>query len=425
VPPRLVRPPTQPTAALVGSATAIAGSGGDVRLLVVGPRFPWPLDKGDQLTVFNMVKHFSRQHQVALVTFAEPNLPPDVMRRVADHAERVKVVPHRRAAAYAGALRALFTGGVLQVGYHSSRRMARAVAKMVADFRPDVVYAHTIRMAPYLAALPNPKVLGMQISMALNYGRLAGFARSPLWRLLYRLEAARARRYEPRITAEFDRCLLISEADAGALGPQRPVNVVINPHGVDFDHFTSDGSVAEEPGRIVFTGNMAYPPNVDAVEWFVEEMLPRVQKRVPGASLWVAGADPSRRVRALGRHPGVEVTGRVPDLRPHMDRAQVGIDPLRVGAGLQNKVLEGMSMALPMVITSVANEGIGAVPGQHVVMADDAGTFAEEVACLLEDPARGSRIGAEARRFIVDGWSWEKHFADLERQLELLVKRGG
>jgi sugar transferase (PEP-CTERM/EpsH1 system associated) len=393
-----------------------------MRLLVAAPRFPWPLDKGDRLTVYNLVQHFSRRHSVALVCFLEPGQDPAWVRRLEGVAERVEVVPLRRAAAYGRAALGLASRRPLQVHYYRSPAMARRLRAVVEEFRPDLVYAHTIRMAEYLAGdRPVPGALGMQISMALNYDRLARFASSPLWRAAYRLEAGRSGRYEPRIAARFDRCLLISEADVAALGLPRPTNVLVNPHGVDFEYFRRSPGAVAEPGRIVFTGNMAYAPNRDAVEWFVTEILPLVRRQVPGARLDVVGADPPRRVLDLAADPAVEVTGRVPDMRPYLERAAAGVDPLRIGAGLQNKVLEGMAMGLPMVITSIANEGIGAAPGEEVLVADDPPAFAAAVARLLEDPGLGRAIGERARRMIEQRWSWEANFADLERDMLSLV----
>jgi sugar transferase (PEP-CTERM/EpsH1 system associated) len=396
-----------------------------VRILVLGPRFPFPLDKGDRLTVFNLVRHFGRTHDVALVTFLEPGQDPTDRRHLEEAAERIDTVPLRPPRSYLRAVLGMLRGKPLQVGYYADPAMRRKVAEVVEEFRPDIVYAHTIRMAEYLAGVPLPKVLAMQISMRLNYGRLARFHRSRLRRLIYRIEAWWAGRYEPRIARRFDRCLLISEHDVAALGEPRPENILINPHGVDFRFFTSTGGGAEEDGALVFTGNMAYPPNADAVEWFVSDILPLVREQVPGARLRVVGADPLPSVRELADDRSVEVTGRVPDLRPYLDGAEVALDPLRVGAGLQNKVLEALSMGVPMVVTSVANEGIGAEPGRHLLVADTPEEFAAAVVGLLRDPSLRATMGAEARRFIVEEWSWEKHFGDLEREMCSLVAGAG
>ena len=391
-----------------------------MRLLVVAPRLPWPLDKGDRLTVHNLVRHLSRNHEVALVCFLEPGQSSEDARHVGEYAARVDLVPLDRRTATLRAGAGLVTRSPLQVRYYRSRSMRDTVRRVADEFRPDVLYAHTIRTAEYVAGDPRPTVLAMQISMTLNYRRLAAFARNPLWKALYTIESRRSRAYEPAAARRFDLCLLISEADVAALG-DRPPNVMINPHGVDYAYFTRAPGSVPEPGSIVFTGNMAYPPNIDAAEWFVEEMLPSVLERVPHAWLSIVGTDPHRRVRALGGHPAVAVTGRVPDMRPYLERAAVGIDPLRIGAGLQNKVLEGLSMGLPMVITSTANEGIGAVPGEEVLVADDPPAFADEVVRVLTDGGLARDLGARGRAFIVGRWSWEAHFEDLERALERLA----
>ena len=397
-----------------------------MRILVLAPRFPYPLDKGDRLTVFNLVKHFSRLHDVALVTFLEESQSPAVTRHLEGPADRIDTVPLQTRRSYLRALMGMLRGKPLQVGYYSSPQMTHTVARVIDEFRPEIVYAHTIRMAGYLADDGrHPKVLGMQISMRLNYGRLARFHKNLARRLVYRIEAWWAGRYERKIAGRFDRCLLISEHDVSALGMPRPENILINPHGVDFRFFTSTGAGAEEEGNLVFTGNMAYPPNADAAHWFVKEILPLVRNEVPGAVLTIVGADPPPSVLELAADGLVEVTGRVPDLRPYLDRAQVAIDPLRVGAGLQNKILEGMSMSVPMVVTSVANEGIGAEPGRHLLVGDTPGEIASAVATVLRNPDLRNTMGVEARKFIVEQWSWEKHFDDLEREMCSLVAGAG
>lgn len=393
-----------------------------MRLMVIAPRFPYPLDKGDRLTVFNLLKHFSRRHRLALVTFLEPGQDPDDRRHFEGWVEEIHTLPLSRARAYGGCLAGGLSRRPLQTCYYRDPRMAALVARAVESFRPDLIYAHTIRVGEY--PLPHragrTTVLAMQIAMTLNYGRLASFARQPASRLFYGLEHRKVARYEPWIARQYDRCLLISPADLAALGPGVD-NVFFSPHGVDFEHFSPPEARQPEPGLIVFTGNMGYAPNVDAVLYFAAEILPLIRADMPEARLAVVGTDPAPAVRRLAEQPGIEVTGRVPDLRPWLARAAVAIDPLRIGAGLQNKVLEGMAMALPMVITTIANEGIGARPDQEVLVADAPAAFAAAVTGLLRDPARARTLGDAARAFIVGSWSWEKHFLDLEAEFERLA----
>ncbi len=391
-----------------------------MRLLIIAPRFPYPLDKGDRLTVFNLMKHFAQRHQIALVTFLEPGQRLEDRRHFAGWVDAIYTVPLSRPAAYWRCLRGVLSRRPLQTCYYLAPEMTALVARAVDEFRPDLLYAHMIRMAEYpIAHRSRPSVLAMQLSMTLNYGRLARFSQQSLAKLLYGLEYRKARTYERWIAGQYTRCLLISPADVNAIGALD--NVLISPHGVDFEYFTPAAGRSPEPGRIVFTGNMGYAANVDAICYFVAEILPLIRAQLPDVELAVVGTDPAPAVRRLARDPAIEVTGRVPDLRPWLNRAAVAIDPLRIGAGLQNKVLEGMAMALPMVITSTANEGIGARADEHVLIADDSTTFAAAVVGLLRDRERAAALGRLARQFIVENWSWQKHLDALEAELLRLV----
>lgn len=396
-----------------------------MRLMVVAPRFPYPLDKGDRLTVFNLLRHFSQRHQVALVSFLEPGQQAEDRRHFEDWVEAIHTVPLSRPQAYRRCLLGAFSRRPFQTCYYRDPAMAAQLARAVETFRPDLLYAHTIRVGEYPLAhrATCPIVLAMQIAMTLNYGRLARHSRSLPARLLYGFEHRKVRHYEPWIARQYDRCLLISPADLAALGPGVD-NVVFSPHGVDFAHFRPAPDRHQEAGLIVFTGNMGYAPNVDAILYFVERILPLIRAEQPDVRLAVVGTDPAPPVRRLAADPAIEVTGRVPDLRVWLDRAQIAIDPLRIGAGLQNKVLEGMAMGLPMVITSIANEGIGARPEEQVLIADDPPAFARATLGLLRAPARAAAIGQAARRFIVEKWSWQKHFEALEAEFERLVGAG-
>ena len=166
---------------------------------------------------------------------------------------------------------------------------------------------------------------------------------------------------------------------------------------------------------------MNYAPNVDAAQFFYERIFPLVRSEVPDVKWQIIGADPAPVIEAMDADPAISVTGRVPDLREYMNKATLAIAPLRIGAGLQNKVLEGMSMQLPMVITSVANEGIKAVDGKNILIADEPSAFAEQVVRLLRDAEAQEQLGNAARRFIVEKWSWEKHFSDLESMYSDLI----
>jgi sugar transferase (PEP-CTERM/EpsH1 system associated) len=394
-----------------------------MNIVVVAPRLPFPLDKGDRLTVYHLLKYFSERHRVTLISFLEPEQDPAWVDKVAPFCERVELVPLRKPRAYFNCVKGLLGRKPLQLHYYADPDMRKTVDHVVREMKPDLLYAHLIRMGqytePYRAL---PRVTAFNVSMTLNYRRLAEHASRILGKAFYSVEYRKLRSFEGQFARAFDRILLISKYDLAAMECNTPLdNVFFNPHGVDYEYFSPDASVQKMPNTLVFTGNMSYPPNVDAALYLCQEILPLVRDQVPSAQVSIVGTDPTPDVKDLARDPLIEVTGRVPDLRAYMNRAEIAVAPMRIGAGLQNKVLEGMSMGLPMVITSVANEGIQAIGGENVVIADSARDFADQIVSLLNNPERRMRLGPTARDFIVRNWSWEKHFGDLEHMFVRLV----
>ena len=392
-----------------------------MKILLVTPRFPYPTRTGDTLTIFHLLKHFSQRHTVDLVSCTTHILSPDHIAAVAPFCRSVHIVKISSRQSVINGIGAALRRKPLQSGWFYSSGVARTVEQLVRRNRYDVLYAHTVRAARYLTDLeaqsPSLRVLAMQISMRLNYQRLASYESNPLHRLVFKHEAARLGAFEADLVERFDRALVISGVDRAAISDQPNERFFECPHGVTLDDQPA-GADRREPNTIVFSGNMNYRPNVDAAMFFYRNILPRVRTRVPGAVLFIVGANPDSSIRDLRRDDGVTVTGEVDAVYPWLRRAAIGIDPLRAGAGLQNKVLEGMACGLPMVVTPVANEGIKADPETHLLVAESASSFADQVIRLLEDAGLRSRLGNAARRFIQENWTWDVHFDRLEGLFE-------
>jgi glycosyltransferase involved in cell wall biosynthesis len=246
--------------------------------------------------------------------------------------------------------------------------------------------------------------------LQLRYERHVGVERPPL-RWVYREELRRIRRYETHVASAFDHLTVVSEVDRRYL-PSRNVTVV--PLGVDADVFRPLPALRRPAPTVVFSGRLGYAPNADAAVWLVEEILPRIHAARPDVQLVLAGADPSAPVRALARRPGVVLTGRVSSMPHALNVATVAVAPLRSGSGMQNKVLEAMACALPVVTTHRAFEGIQGQPGRDLIVADSPTQIADAVVALLADPARAESIGQAARETVRRHHSWEASAARLE-----------
>ncbi|MFQ5416550.1 MAG: glycosyltransferase [Myxococcota bacterium] len=378
------------------------------------------------MTVDRLVRFLAeRGHQVDLSCFVgskeEERLLREGLGRVCRSIDAVRLPTWRSYAATAATLPGKLP---MQVQFYRSGEMRAAVARRVAEGDYDLVYTHLIRMAEHTRNLPIPKVLGVQISQALNLGRMVEYSSDPLRRLFYRIEAAKVRPYEADVCADFDRVFLCGPSDIAAIEKTAPLpNAVVCPHGQDVPPLERVRSSEREPGAIVITGVMSTYTNVDAAGWFAQSVFPRIEKEVPDAQFWIVGRNPQRLLRSLARPPKVVVTGEVPDVYEWLCRAEVAVAPLRIGAGMQNKIVQAMACELPVVATRIANEGIGGEPDAHILLRDDEEGMAEAIIGLLRDPAARRRQGAAARAFVEARWTWEAHFEQLESVLFDVAKR--
>ena len=391
-----------------------------MKILVVASRPPWPPRMADAMTVDRLLRFLvARGHEVDLTCFVEDSEADATLREgLSGVCNRIETVRLPKWRSY---LQTAFTlpGRLpMQTQYYRSRAMQARITSLVASKGYDVVYTHLIRMAEYTRHVAGPKAMGMQISQALNLSRMMSHVKDPLRQLFYRVETAKVRPYEAKVAADFDRVFLCGPSDIAAIEETRPLpNAVVCPHGQDVPEIDRVRAAKREEGAIAITGVMSTYTNVDAVSWFAKEIFPRVEAEIEEARFWIVGRDPQRVVRALARPPAIEVTGEVPDVADWLLRARVAVAPLRIAAGMQNKIVQAMACELPVVATSVANEGIGGVPGEHIVIADDATAIAEAVTGLLRDPERARKIGRAAREFVESHWTWEANFERLEAVL--------
>jgi sugar transferase (PEP-CTERM/EpsH1 system associated) len=220
--------------------------------------------------------------------------------------------------------------------------------------------------------------------------------------------------FDRRVAATATASVFVAEPEAAlfrCLVPEAAAKTMAIANGIDAAYFSPDRtypvpfSPADGPA-MVFTGTMDYWPNVDAAIWFANEILPLIRQRHPTACFYVVGANPAAEVTALKALDGVVVTGRVDDVRPYIAHADVAVAPVRIARGIQNKVLEAMAMARPVVTTPKALEGIDAVPGRELLLGGDAQSFADAVLSVLDGSAMSS-LGAAARTMVLRAHDWE------------------
>jgi sugar transferase (PEP-CTERM/EpsH1 system associated) len=391
-----------------------------LNLLYLCHRVPCPPDKGDKIRAYHEILSLARHHRVHLLTLADgpvPDLSP-----LAAVCERVEVFPIHRPAAFLRAAAGALNPRPLTLSFFESAALRRRVQELAGSEKFDLVVAYSSSMAPYAELVEGvPAVLDMVDVDSAKWGQYSRFAAFPL-NQIYALEARRLQAYEAGLARRFERIVLATGNETRLFKSfAADARAATIPNGVDLDFFQPfDLPKAENP-TLVFTGQMDYFANVDGVTHFARVIHPRLRQRFPDLELLIVGRAPAPAVRALGELPGVMVTGAVGDVRPFLSRAWGFVAPLRIAQGVQNKVLEAMASALPVVCTDRVHAGLSDGGFQHdrdlLVAADDEAMESNLVA-LLEDAGLRDRLAECARQRLLSSYRWQ---ANMDRFEELLI----
>lgn len=388
-----------------------------LRILFVLPR---PLQPELQVREYNFLRLLAPVHELTLVTVG--NKPANSYFDVTSHKlcsrwVHIKVSIVER---LISAIKSWALGDPLMVGLYCPNRVIEQIANLVSENTFDVLHVQTAMMAPVAAVARGlPKILDFVDSLGLKLARRSRIEASWL-RPIWRVEAKRMQKYERKQTGIFDRQIMTSSVDKFAISKTSAIDIV--PNGVELEKFPYvEGRFTND---IVFIGTMSYSPNVDAAIYFARKVFPLIRKSVPEARFLIVGANPSKKVQQLSRIPGIKVTGYVPSVHKYLAEAAVAVAPLRMGSGIQNKILEAMASGTPVVTTSLALGGIEAVPGEHVKVGNNPQELSNEIIHLLRDRREAIRIARNARRLIEEKYSWERSVAMLEKAYELAIKGG-
>ncbi|MFY9345870.1 MAG: TIGR03087 family PEP-CTERM/XrtA system glycosyltransferase [Planctomycetota bacterium] len=397
------------------------------RVVFLCQRVPWPPDRGDRITTWHVLQHLlARGAEVRVGCFQEEARDAEGVAFLARSCVEVAAPQLSRRWRKLAALRGLLTGEALTLPFFRHRALAAAVARWCTP-PPDLVWVYSSSMAQYALDVPCPARVMQFAELDSDKWRQYAAVAGPLGRWIFGREARTLLAYEDRVARTFARSLVVSNVERSLFRERiHDVEPVVLPNGVDVEHFTAGANPERHPHTAIFTGVMDYEPNVDGVCWFAAACWPALRARFPDARLLIVGSKPVPAVLALAQQPGITVTGRVETTPPWFDRAAVAIAPLRLARGVQNKVLEAMSMGLPVVASPQASQGLGEVPPGTLAVADgDAATIAA-VGDLFADPARARAAGAASAAWVREHWRWSQVLArcdDLLRQLGVTFPR--
>lgn len=403
-----------------------------MKILVLTPNYPAPTRRPGSPRLYNICKELARRHTLDLCV-----LRPTAERREffkSDNAEdgvfttTVELPPAlsppfgirvARQIAHSLAFAPSFSRRISNPRY--IRTTQNALRAACRDFGADVLYADGVGCFQYA---PRDRSIPVAIDMCDCFTWLVSqrAAMEPSWlkRLALMLEARGIGAEERRALAHADLVFTISPVDARAFQKlHAPANPLVIQNGVDQNYFSYAPS--ETSRTLIFTGVMGYQPNADAAIYCATEIFPKVHQQYPDAQLLIVGANPSDSVLALSRLPGVTVTGAVPDVRPYMRQSAVFVCPLRIGAGVKNKILAAMAMGLPVVTNTLSLSGIAAKEDEHAIVAGTANEFADKIGAVLRDRALARRLSENGRRLVEQRYTWSSQAMLLEEALLRLV----
>ena len=384
-----------------------------MKLFVLLSRFPYPLEKGDKLRAYYQLKELSKNHEIHLACLTDQEILDEWRQEIESFCTSVNIYKLKKPLIYWNTAKQLFSNKPYQVGYFYQAGIERKINTLVKELKPDHIYCQLVRTAEYVKNIHDiPKTIDYQDALSAGMNRRAQISKGISKRMFF-AEGKRLAEYENRIFDYFNHHTIISEQDRSLIGHPSNSEIQVIENGIASDYFEYDKKYLPKYD-LVFTGNMSYAPNIECAEFLVWDVLRKLDKDV---TLVLSGTDPHPRIKDLAKENKVIVTGWVDDIRDAYASAKIFVAPLFIGTGLQNKLLEAMAMGIPAVTTTLANNALHAVSGEHIMVADSAEEFVTTINRLLADEILREKISANGKTFVQANFSWEHSVRKLENLL--------
>jgi sugar transferase (PEP-CTERM/EpsH1 system associated) len=375
-----------------------------MKLLVVLPRFPYPLEKGDKLRAYNHIRFLSEENDIVLCAVNEGEVPAADLEKLKPFCKSIHVFRISKVSIAVNLIRAFFKGIPFQAGYFYNPKIQKQINTIIEKEKPDHIFCQLLRAAEYVKNANIPKTIDYQDVFSKGIQRRISKVAFYL-RPVFKMEYHRLLRYEHDLFNIFDNKTIISIPDRDLIPHPDKEKIHIVPNGVDHEFF--EPMTMEKKYEIVFIGNMNYPPNVDAAVFLSQKILPEVHKTHPEAKLLLAGASPAKKVLDQ-KSDFVHVSGWVDDIRECYAQAKIFIAPMQIGTGLQNKLLEAMSMKIPSLTSSLANNALCARENVEILIGETPEEYARHIHKLLVDNTFANSIAEAGYQFVHNKFDWEK-----------------
>ncbi|MGE0635972.1 MAG: glycosyltransferase [Bacteroidia bacterium] len=386
-----------------------------MKVLFLVSRVPYPLEKGDKLRAFNHLKLLSEKHEITLVALNDTELHPEAEQVLSRYCKRLHVLDISFGVRMLSLISAAFSGKPFSTAYFYNNIAQDIIDEIIDEVHPAHIFCQLTRVTEYVKNVKNiSKTLDYQDAFAKGMEKRIS-KESFYLRWLFKMEYKRLAKYEAEVFDWFDNKIIISNQDKENIAHTDKQNIVVVPNGVDLDYFKPRET--KKKYDLLFTGNMAYPPNIESVVFLVNEVLPLVMKQKPDIKLLIAGATPVARVKDL-QSKNVEVSGWVDDMRECYAASKLFIAPMQISIGLQNKLLEAMAMNVPCITSELANNALHGTHNENILVCKHPQEYAEAILKLLDNPAEAERLANAGHEFVKLNYGWQKMTEPLLRLIE-------
>ena len=378
-----------------------------MKILFVCHRFPFPPNEGGKIRAFNMIAHLQKNHQVTVASLVESKAEQIDVSGIAPYCHQYIAQLMNKPIAWLKAILCLFTSIPSSMGYFYSWKLGRKINSLIEKNHYDLIVVHCSSVAHFVLSAKNtPKVLDfcdMDSQKWLIYAKHKPFPLS----LAYWLEGIKLQRAEKLLAKKFNSSSVATSFELETLESFDSGRASFCfPNGVDTEYF-SPTQRQYDANTICFIGKMNYYPNEKCMLEFSDQVFPKLRQKYPQLKLCIVGSNPTEKILALAERDGIEVTGRVADVRPYVQQSALSVVPLTIARGTQNKILESMAMGVPVVCSGVAARGIDALPEEHVLVADSVDQYIKQISRIIDNPVERERLSVNGRMRMLSHHDWE------------------
>ncbi len=375
-----------------------------MKLIYLTSRFPYPINKGDKLRSFHQIKELSKQNDIYLISLSEIKVPKSSIKQLDKYCKSVHVYHISLINRIFNLLKTLINNRPFQVNYFYYHKIQKKINSNISVIKPDHIFCQLVRTALYVKDEHSiPKTLDYMD--ALSKGLERRIKISKFWQKPFvKMEWQRMKRFENLAFEFFNNHIIISTSDRNEIAHINNKNIEIIPNGIDTNYYQK--IITDKIYDLIFIGNLSYVPNIEAAKFISKKIFPLLQQKVPNIKILISGSNPSKKVLRLSNE-NIKVTGWVDDIRETYCSGKVFFAPMSLGSGLQNKLLEAMSLGIPCITSNLCNESLGATHMKNIIIGNSVEQYISQILNILSKPELISEIGKNGREFVNKKFSWD------------------